>query len=93
MEYWNIGMMQDCNNRNDIDFFPIIHTFGADMKWHPHIHLIVTGGGLRLDARRWIGTDPRWPDLVGVSYNDDAEGAKTRYPWHLYQHSCRNDKN
>ncbi len=21
----------------------VIHTFGADMKWHPHIHLIVTG--------------------------------------------------
>jgi hypothetical protein len=24
----------------------VIHTFGADMKWHPHIHLIVTAGGL-----------------------------------------------
>jgi hypothetical protein len=22
----------------------VIHTFGADMKWHPHIHLIVTDG-------------------------------------------------
>ncbi len=36
----------------------VIHTFGADMKWHPHIHLIVTGGGLRLDGRHWIKTDP-----------------------------------
>jgi len=27
----------------------VIHTFGADMKWHPHIHLILTGGGLSLD--------------------------------------------
>jgi hypothetical protein len=30
----------------------VIHTFGADMKWHPHIHLIVTGGGLGLDGKR-----------------------------------------
>jgi hypothetical protein len=32
----------------------VIHTFGADMKWHPHIHLVVTGGGLSLDGKRWI---------------------------------------
>ena len=38
----------------------VIHTFGADMKWHPHIHLIVTGGGLSLDGKRWIQTDPRF---------------------------------
>ncbi len=38
----------------------VIHTFGADMKWHPHIHLIVTGGGLNLDGKRWIETDPRF---------------------------------
>ena len=37
-----------------------IHTFGADMKWHPHIHLIVTGGGPSLDEKRWIQTDPRF---------------------------------
>ena len=36
----------------------VIHTFGADVKWHPHIHLIVTGGGLSLDGKRWIKTDP-----------------------------------
>ncbi|MCD6569595.1 MAG: transposase [Deltaproteobacteria bacterium] len=29
----------------------VVHTFGADMKWHPHIHLIVTGGGLSLDGK------------------------------------------
>ena len=28
----------------------VIHTFGADMKWHPHIHLIVTAGGLSRSA-------------------------------------------
>jgi hypothetical protein len=38
----------------------VIHTFGADMKWHPHIHLIVTGGGVSLDGKRWIATDPKF---------------------------------
>jgi hypothetical protein len=32
----------------------VIHTFGSDIKWHPHIHLLVTEGGLSLDGRRWI---------------------------------------
>ncbi len=38
----------------------VIHTFGSDMKWHPHIHLVVTGGGLSLDGARWVATDPRF---------------------------------
>ena len=38
----------------------VIHTFGADMKWHPHIHLIVTGGGLSFDGKQWISTDPKY---------------------------------
>jgi len=38
----------------------VLHTFGADLKWHPHVHLIVTGGGLSLDGKRWIATDPRF---------------------------------
>lgn len=32
----------------------VIHTFGADLRWHPHVHLLVTEGGLSLDGRRWI---------------------------------------
>lgn len=38
----------------------VIHTFGSDLKWHPHIHLIVTGGGLSLDGKKWISTDPKY---------------------------------
>jgi hypothetical protein len=32
----------------------VIHTFGADLKWHPHVHLLVTEGGLSLDGRGWV---------------------------------------
>ncbi len=39
----------------------VIHTFGGDLKWHPHIHLLVTEGGLSLDGRRWIRPyNPGW---------------------------------
>ena len=41
-------------------FLIVLHTFGADMKWHPPIHLIVTGGGLSLNGKRWIATDPKF---------------------------------
>jgi hypothetical protein len=32
----------------------VIHTFGSDIKWHPHAHLLVTEGGLSLDGKRWV---------------------------------------
>jgi len=32
----------------------VLHTFGADLKFHPHIHILVTAGGLSLDKTRWI---------------------------------------
>jgi hypothetical protein len=32
----------------------VIHTFGGDLKWHPHLHVLVTEGGLSLDGTRWI---------------------------------------
>jgi len=38
----------------------VVHTFGADLKFHPHVHLIVTAGGLSLDGKRWIDTDPKF---------------------------------
>ena len=35
----------------------IIHTFGADIKWNPHVHLIVTSGGLSSDKKSWVWSD------------------------------------
>lgn len=32
----------------------IMHTFGSDLKWNPHIHMLMTEGGLSLDRDRWI---------------------------------------
>ncbi|MEM9963450.1 MAG: IS91 family transposase [Pseudomonadota bacterium] len=32
----------------------VLHTWGSALTHHPHIHMIVPGGGLSLDGRRWI---------------------------------------
>jgi hypothetical protein len=37
-----------------IGFICILHTWGQNLMDHPHIHCIVTGGGLSRDATRWL---------------------------------------
>lgn len=32
----------------------VLHTWGSAMIHHPHVHMIVPGGGLSLDNTRWI---------------------------------------
>jgi hypothetical protein len=32
----------------------VVHTFGADLKWHPHLHVLITEGGLSLEGERWV---------------------------------------
>jgi Putative transposase/Transposase zinc-binding domain len=37
-----------------IGFIPVLHSWGSAMTHHPHVHMIVPGGGLSADGRRWI---------------------------------------
>ncbi len=32
----------------------VLHTWGQNLMHHPHVHAIVTGGGLSADGSRWI---------------------------------------
>jgi len=32
----------------------VLHTWGSPMTHHPHVHMIVPGGGLSLNGERWI---------------------------------------
>ena len=32
----------------------VLHTWGSAMTHHPHVHMIVPGGGLSADSTRWI---------------------------------------
>ena len=34
----------------------VLHTWGSAMTHHPHVHMIVTGGGISLDGNRWISS-------------------------------------
>lgn len=34
--------------------YTIVHTFGSDLKYHPHFHVIITAGGLSIDKKKWI---------------------------------------
>lgn len=35
-------------------FTVVLHTWGRQMQYHPHLHLIVPGGGLSEDRNRWL---------------------------------------
>jgi Putative transposase len=36
----------------------VLHTWGSAMTHHPHIHMIVPGGGISLDGERWVSSRP-----------------------------------
>src|SRR4030095_12654574 len=43
----------------EIGFFGILHTWGQNLLFHPHIHCVIPGGGIAPDHARWI--HPRYP--------------------------------
>jgi putative transposase len=34
----------------------VLHTWGSALTHHPHVHMIVPGGGLSDDGSRWISS-------------------------------------
>ena len=36
----------------------VLHTWGSAMTHHPHVHMIVPGGGVAMDGSRWISSRP-----------------------------------
>ncbi len=36
----------------------VLHTWGSALTHHPHIHMIVPGGGISPDGQRWISARP-----------------------------------
>ncbi len=36
----------------------VLHTWGSALTHHPHVHVIVPGGGLSLDGERWVACRP-----------------------------------
>ncbi len=42
--------------RAQIGFTAVLHTWDQELNFHPHLHIVATGGGLSRDATRWICT-------------------------------------
>jgi hypothetical protein len=38
----------------------VLHTWGQNLHHHPHVHCVVTGGGLSCNARGVVDATPRW---------------------------------
>jgi hypothetical protein len=36
----------------------VLHTWGSALTHHPHVHMIVPGGGISLDGSRWVPSRP-----------------------------------
>ena len=41
-----------------LGFTAILHTWGQNLQFHPHLHCVVTGGGLSADGGRWVPCRP-----------------------------------
>src|SRR5262244_3133893 len=44
----------------DIGFFSVLHTWNQKLQLHPHVHCVVSAGGLSRDHARWIRSRPRF---------------------------------
>mgnify|MGYP001044761385 CR=1 FL=1 len=38
----------------------VLHTWGSAMTHHPHVHMIVPGGGISPDGKRWVPSRPTY---------------------------------
>jgi hypothetical protein len=43
-----------------IGILSVLHTWGSALTHHPHVHMIVPGGGFSLDGKRWVACRPRY---------------------------------
>jgi len=44
-----------------VGFVCVLHTWGQNLMHHPHLHCIVTGGGLSNDGTRWVNPKKTTP--------------------------------
>jgi Putative transposase/Transposase zinc-binding domain len=42
----------------EVGFFAVLHSWGQNLQFHPHLHCVVPGGGLSPDGQRWISCRP-----------------------------------
>ncbi|TGT92760.1 IS91 family transposase, partial [bacterium M00.F.Ca.ET.163.01.1.1] len=42
----------------EIGLIAVLHSWGQNLHYHPHIHCIVPGGGVSPDGSRWVSCRP-----------------------------------
>jgi len=61
----------------------VLHTWTRELDLHPHVHCIVTGGGLSLDGSQWVGSQPNFLlpiEVMSVLFRDKML-AKLKMAW------------
>ncbi len=48
----------------EIGFLSVLHTWGQNLQFHPHVHCVIPSGGLASDHVRWVR--PRYPFFLPV---------------------------
>ena len=43
-----------------IGMLSVLHTWGSALNHHPHVHMIVPGGGISFDGTRWVACRPNF---------------------------------
>jgi Putative transposase/Transposase zinc-binding domain len=44
----------------EIGFLAVLHSWGQNLLYHPHLHCVVPGGGMSPDGKRWIACRPHF---------------------------------
>ena len=66
----------------------VLHTWSRDLRFHPHLHCVVTGGGLATEGDRWISSRQKYLFPVRV-LSDLFRGKfisalnRARGPWNV----------
>jgi Putative transposase/Transposase zinc-binding domain len=45
---------------SDCGFFGVLHTWGRDLNYHPHVHYVVPGGAVSKDGQQWLPSAPNF---------------------------------
>jgi hypothetical protein len=60
----------------------VLHTWGSALTHHPHVHMIVPGGGLSNDSGRWISSCSNF--LVHAQQGRSGHDRPQRGPGHTF---------
>src|SRR5258708_4393445 len=78
-----------------IGFMSVLHTWGSALTHHPHVHMVVPGGGLSPDGSNWIAVPAtlffdRGGSLgvVPPAVSGDAGRGAPRWPPAVLRRSC-----